>query len=288
MSQPEKPFLRALAAIAVSLPLLAQTTMPPQIVTDLSLERRLTLSNALTSTDLTFAPDRLQSINSGALELRERLIYNPTAGTLTSTIFTVLSGSPAFSIDANITSGIVGQYTLNIEKTYSVTKPRNILAFTGTVSSSSPNGVLGDVSGAPFSVSMVYTNDTPPKIIDLVVVIAGRVVEYSKDATGTLNLPKPITPVTPPTGAQINISAPTVTTDRQISLDASKTTDASNTSLTYVWKNVNKSAAILNPNTSVAIVQFSEGFGDYIFELTVTNGNGVVTKKTVTISYLGR
>lgn len=286
MCQSKKPFLTALAAIALSLPVLAQTA--PQVVTDLSLERRLILGNALTSTDLNFAPDSLQLINSGALELRERLIYNPTLGTLTSTLFTVQSGSPALSLDANITGGTVGQYTLNIEKTYSVTKPRNILAFAGTVSSSSPNGLLGDVAGAPFSVSMVYTNDTPPKVVDLVVVIAGRVVEYSKDATGTLTLPKTNTPVTaPPTGPQINIIAPTSTTDRQISLDASKTTDASNTSLTYVWKNVNRSAAILQPNTSVAIVQFTEGFGDYVFELTVTNGNGVVSKKTVTISYLG-
>jgi hypothetical protein len=43
-----------------------------------------------------------------------------------------------------------------------------------------------------------------------------------------------------------------------------------------------------NQNTAMATVQFGEGFGDYTFEVTVTNGAGTSAKKTVTITYLGR
>jgi hypothetical protein len=282
-----RPVLTAAAVFGFMVPATAQIIGPA--VTELSLERKLALPTTLTSTDLTVAPDRLQGVTSGALEVRERLIYNPAGSTITSTIFAVQTGSPyPTPINANLSSGLLGVYTLSIEKIYSTTKPKNSMAFTGTVSSSSAGGVLGDVVGTPFMVSFGYTGDTPPKIVDLVHVMAGRIVVYSKDAVGTLVIPQPATPPTAGAGPQISISAPTVTIDRQIALDASKTTDASGTSLTYTWKNVNKSAVILNPNTAVATVQFAEGLGDYMFELTVTNGRGTSAKKTVTVTYFGR
>jgi hypothetical protein len=278
---------KAFAILAFTIALPAQT--PGPVVTELSLERTLALSTTLTSTDLVLTPDAIQAVTSGALEVRERLIYNPAGATLTSTIFVVQPGSPLPTpINANLNGLVLGTYSLSIEKIYSTTRPKNSLAFTGTVTSSSPNGVLGNVAGTPFVVSMGYTDDAPAKIIDLVHVMAGRVVVYTKDAAGTLVIPKPITPPAPGEGPQITISAPTVTIDRQITLDASQTTDASGTSLTFAWKNANKSAVILNPNTARPIVQFGEGLGDYSFELTVTNGNGVSAKKTVTVIYLGR
>ncbi|MFN0106275.1 MAG: PKD domain-containing protein [Bryobacteraceae bacterium] len=282
-----RPLLWAFALLAVTLPVTAQTTGP--VVTELSLERQLALPTTLTSTDLVLPDDKVQGITSGALEIRERLIYNPSGATLTSTIFVVQTGSPLPTpLNANLSGFILGVYTLNIEKIYSTTKPKNSLAFTGTVSSSSGGGVLGDVAGTPFSVSFAYTDDTPAKIIDLVHLMAGRVVVYTKDAAGTVVIPKPVTPPAPGQGPEIVISAPTVTIDLQIALDASKTTDASGTSLTFAWKSIGKSAAVLNPNTAVATVQFGEGLGDYVFEVTVTNGNGVSAKKTVTVTYLGR
>ena len=277
----------ALAVCALTVPAYAQTAGPA--VTELLLERKLTLPETLTSTDLVLPADKVQAVTSGAMEVRERFIYNPNGNSLTSTIFVVQTGSPLPTpINANLNNAILGVFALNIDKIYATTTPRNSLAFTGTVGSASAGGVLGNVVGLPFSVSFTYTNDTPPKIADLVHVIAGRVVIYSKDAVGTLVVPRPVTPPAPGAGPQITITAPINTSDRQINLDASKTTDASGTSLTFAWKNVNKSSVLLNPNTAVATVQFAEGGGDYIFELTVTNGNGVSAKKTVTVTYLGR
>ena len=99
---------------------------------------------------------------------------------------------------------------------------------------------------------------------------------------------RPPAPLGPDLGPQIVISAPSNIVSKQISLDASQTTDASGTSLSFVSKTVNKSAILLNPNTAVATVQFSESPGDYTFELNVTNGNGLSAKKSATVTYFGR
>jgi hypothetical protein len=277
----------ALTLFVAILPIAAQNAAP--VVTELLLERQLAVPTTLTSNDLSFPADKAQGILTGALLVRERMVFNPGASTITSTLFTVQPGAPLPTpINANLTGSILGAYTLSIEKIYKTILPKNSLAFTGTVTGGTPNGVLGNVAGLPFTVSLGYTDDTPAKIIDLVHIMAGRVVIYTKDATGTLVVPKPVTPTPPGEGPQVVIVAPAVTVDSQIALDASKSTDASGTTLTFAWKNVNKSAVLLNPNTAIATVQFGEGVGDYIFELTVTNGNGVSVTKTVTVSYFGR
>lgn len=283
-----KALVPALAALCVSVPGMAQTNGP--VVNALTLERQLELTGTLTTKQLAFPPDKAQGILSGALLVRERLIYNPSAATITSTLFVVQPGSVLPTpINADLTGSILAVTTLHIEKIYSTTNPANSLSFTGTVGGSPANGILGNVNGLPFTLSMAYTNDTPAKVSDVVGVIAGRLVVYTESASGVLDVPKPPTPPTPGNlGPQISIVAPAVTIDRQITLDASATTDDSGTSLMFAWKSLNKSASILNPNTPVATVQFGEGLGEYSFELTVTNGKGFSAKKTISISYFGR
>ncbi|MBI2685000.1 MAG: hypothetical protein HYX27_01695 [Acidobacteria bacterium] len=277
----------ALALLSTAMSGAAQTAAPT--VTELSLERQLVLATTLASSDLALPADKVQGIESGAFEVRERLIFNPTGATVTSTIFVVQTGSPLPTpLNANLSGMVLGSYSLGIEKTYITTTPKNSLAFAGTVQSASNGGVLGNVTGLPFYLSLAYTDDAPAKVADVTEVIAGRVAAYTKAASGTLTIPKPPQPPTAGEGPQIVISAPAITVDRQIALDASKTTDSSGTTLTFAWKAVNKTAVLLNPNTAVATVQFSEGRGDYTFEVTVTNGKGVSAKKTVTVTYLGR
>jgi hypothetical protein len=282
-----RPLLPALALLA-AIPCLAQTAGP--VVTELSLERVLALPTTLTTSELALPADKVQGILSGAWEVRERLIYNPVAATLTSTIFVVQPGSVLPTpVNANLTGYVIGVYTLNVEKIYSTTMPKYSLAFVGTVSGSSVPGILGNVTGMPFSISMAYSNDKPAKVTDVVHLIAGRVVAYTKDAAGTLLAPQGAPPVTPPgTGPQIVIVAPVTTVDYQVVLDASGTTDGSGTSLRFAWRSTGKTSAILNPNTATATVQFGEGQGEYTFEVTVTNGNGVTVKQLVTVSYFGR
>lgn len=282
-----RPLLSVFALLAISLPAAAQSS--GATVTELVLERQLALSSTFSSTDLALPDNLSQGILSGALEVRERFIYNPSGSSLTSSIFAVQAGSPMPTpLNTNLNGQVLGVYQLGIEKIYLTTKPQNSISFTGTVAGSSSGGVLGNVFGLPFTVSLGFNNDTPTKANDLVHVIAGRVVAYSKDAAGTLVVPRAPTPPVNPTGPQIVVSLPSNTVSKQINLDASQTTDDSGTSLTFVWRNVNKSAVLLNPNTAIATVQFSEGPGDYTFEVTVTNGLGQTAKKQATTTYLGR
>ena len=270
-------FRLAPALLAAILPLSAQA------VNELVLERPLTPETTLAATPLFLPP--------GAFEIRERLIYNPSGATLTSTVFTVQPGSPLPTpLNASLAGAVLGVYTLNVEKVFVTAKPFPAVAFTGTVSGASGSGVLGDVFGLPFMVSFGFKHNegNNAEALGLTHTIAGRVTAYSPSAAGRLVIPRPPAPPENPTGPQIVIAAPANTVSKQIDLDASKTTDDSGTSLTFAWRNVNKSAVLLNLNTPVASVQFTEGPGDYIFEVTVTNGNGQVAKKSVTVVYLGR
>lgn len=263
------------ALLAAALPLCAQT------VTELVLERPVTPANTHAAAPFSLPP--------GSFELRERLIYNPAGATLTSTVFTVQPGSPLPTpLNANLSGAVLGVYTLAVEKLYATTRPLNSLAFTGTVAGSSGSGIFGNVNGMPFTVSMGFSSDTPTTVTDVVHSIAGRVSIYSPTASGTLVVPRPPAPPENPAGPKLVINVPANTVSRQIELDASKTTDDSGTSLSFSWRNVNKSAVLLNPNTAIAQVQFTEGPGDYIFEVTVTNGKGQTAKQSVTVTYFGR
>lgn len=282
-----RPLMPVLALLAGTIQGTAQTTGP--MVNELSLERVVSLPTTLSTVDLALPPDKVQGILNGSWEVRERLIFNPSGATITSTLFVVQTGSgPITPLNANLSGFVLGVYTLSVERVYSTVLPRRSVAFSGTVAGSTFGGVLGNVAGMPFLLSMGYSDDLPARVTDVVHVIAGRVVVYSREAAGTLVVARTVAPPPPGVGLDIVVLAPSTTTDSQIVLDASRTTDTSGTPLRFSWVLLNKTSAILNPNSALATVQFGEGMGDYTFELTVTNGNGVSAKKTVTVTYYGR
>ncbi|MCP5117496.1 MAG: hypothetical protein GY953_42280 [bacterium] len=73
---------------------------------------------------------------------------------------------------------------------------------------------------------------------------------------------------------------------RQIQLDGSGSTDPEGKTLTYSWKVTGKSAAVMNGDTATPTVQFS-GYGQYTFELTVTDPEGASDTATATALYVG-
>jgi len=74
---------------------------------------------------------------------------------------------------------------------------------------------------------------------------------------------------------------------RQVTLDLSgSTSPAGNTPLTFNTTSRNTAAAVLNPNSSMPIVQLSELFGDYFFDVTVTDSKGNVSVITVDIQFV--
>jgi rubrerythrin len=103
----------------------------------------------------------------------------------------------------------------------------------------------------------------------------------------------PTGPVTPPpatvvTKAVANPKSATVISSTV--LDGSKSVSADGKALTYLWKAApgGKTAAIINANTVNPQVQFSEGFGYYNFELTVTDSTGATAKDQTSVFYAGR
>src|SRR5262249_25157360 len=63
-----------------------------------------------------------------------------------------------------------------------------------------------------------------------------------------------------------------------ITLDGSRSLDPQGLPLTFLWRNVGpKLATIDNPTAVRPTVRLLEGLGVYIFELKVTNSNGVST-----------
>lgn len=152
------PSLVLLATISV----LAQSPPPPAI--ELVLERRLPLAAILTSTPLNLPDGLTEGVTPGTLEVRQRLIYNPAGATITSTIFAVQPGSPLPTpLNASLSGFVFGIYTLGIEKMYFTAAPRNSIFFVEAVSGSSGGGVLGNVAGVQFTVSLSFTTEPPAR-----------------------------------------------------------------------------------------------------------------------------
>jgi hypothetical protein len=56
--------------------------------------------------------------------------------------------------------------------------------------------------------------------------------------------------------------------------------------LTYRWRALERSAAVLDPNSAVTRVQLGEQFGPYSFELTVTNSRGVSASRVLVVNFI--
>jgi hypothetical protein len=284
-------------------PMQAQTcTVAPTSLQALSLERVLTLSNVLSTQTATIPANILASITGGAQEIRERLIFNPLANTLTSTVFLVAAGSPnPTPIGVDLTQSTLEGFTLNIDRIYTSCKPVPNVLLVGTIGQSSggintPAGLFGSFIGAPAAISIGYTTDNPAKVNNAVVVIAGTVVDFSASASGTLTFPP--SPVTPPgtSGAPSIVIVPALpaTTGSRIQvvtnplhLDASATTDPNGKTLTFQYSSVPPVAFSPSPNVPNPDVQFPSG-GDFTITLTVTNSAGLVSTIQLPFQFVGR
>jgi hypothetical protein len=270
----------------------------PTSLTAFSIENTITPTDFLGTPTPNLPATLLASIVGGAMEIRERLIYNSQANTLTSTIFTVAPGSAEPTpLNANIVGTTLGAFTIALTNIYQSCTPTPSILFVGTVTSSSGGalitaGPLGSLQGALAAVSIGYTNATPTVLSNVVTLVAGTAVAYSGTVAGTVTFPA--APVTPPTTSG---SGPTIVinpafsstgglnqvTQNPIQLDASGTIGA----LTYAWSSTPPvSFAPSNANSAMEQVHFP-GPGTYNITLTVTSATGSSTL-TFPISFVGR
>ena len=75
---------------------------------------------------------------------------------------------------------------------------------------------------------------------------------------------------------------------RQLQLDGSESADPEGEALAYSWKSTGKTVAMMKADTAKPVVQFLGGYGEYSFELTVTDPQGASAKAVATILYTGR
>ena len=300
------------AGCAIVLPLYSQSAAPstctaaPSTVQSFSIEREINPANIESTYNTTIPPDILASLAAGAFEMRERLIYNPQAATLTSTVFLVQPGSPIPTpAGINISAMTLASYAISVKNILASCAPVPSLIFAGTVISTGGGPAVSSgiynlrFDGASAVVSIGYTTDTPPKINNVVVLYAGLTSAYSAAGNGTVAFPT--APVNPPSQTAPTIvisingqpqSLPLAQSPIQIStklttLDASKSTAASGGALSYQWS-VNPPVALIPSLTAPAIMlQFSARGGSTTVNLTVTDSAGRSSTLSVPLVYVG-
>jgi hypothetical protein len=106
--------------------------------------------------------------------------------------------------------------------------------------------------------------------------------DQTAQCQATVTVSGPPAVVRPVADAGANIE----TIERQVTLSGAASSDPEGLTLTYRWRALERTAAVLDPNSAVTRVQLGELFGPYTFELTVTNTKGVSASKTVTVNFL--
>jgi len=263
------------------------TTAPPGLTT-LDIERAVTLSEIATTLTPNIPANVLAAITGGAQEIREIFLYNSQLGTVTSTVFLVAAGAPLPTPNFNFQTGVIQSTTIKVSQILTSCSPTPSLMLVGTVNSSSATGVYGSLNGAPAAVSIGYTTDTPPKINNVVEVIAGSVAVFSPSAAGTVTFPA--VPVVPPGstgGITITVTNPVLGTlvsatgkitqvaQNPLLLDASTSTGTG--PLTFTWSTLGAPVNFTGTGKPGQILVTFPNKGDYTIQLTVTDTSSGAT-----------
>jgi hypothetical protein len=247
----------------------------------------------------TIPAEILQAIQGGAQEIRHSVTYTASTRSLSVRTFLVAPGSPNPTPPAAQTAGIE-RYDVNVE---SILWPSTTVVPPGTnpgsfvingriAGGAVPSLVFRDLANSLFVHAVGYSGTTPRTFNNVTTVVAGRYAIYAPEGRGTLTFSTDPGPGPGPDGNQPPVVNPTAgqnatTALPQIQLSAGAT-DPEGDTLTYSWRFVGKSASIIGPTTATPSVQFGEGFGSYVFEVTVTDSAGNFTTGQVTVMYVGR
>jgi streptogramin lyase len=270
-------------------------------VTALNLERAIPLANVLTTLPLNADPTKLAAIASGALEIRELLVYAPQSGIVTSTVFLVTPRSPLPSPIGVVTAAnTVTRTTISISDLVTSCSPIPSLLFIGTITGSLGNLYGTNLVGAPAGISIGLTTDLPPKVHDVSETIAGVVTVFSSAASGTLTLS-----AAPSTGggnggtgptivvkfANGSIAVPNAVTQALFSpflLDASGSSSTGG-ALTFAWSTTSNSpVAFVGTGVPGQILVQFPGPGAYAIQLKVSDASGASALFTITLEFTGR
>jgi hypothetical protein len=259
------------------------TTTPLQ---SFSVERVLPLTGFNSSFTPTFPASIQTAVTANALEIREGIAFNPQNQLLTLNLFTVQPGAPLPTPTGGFSSAsLFSTLTIKVDSIYTSTGPHPGVMLVGTVATNTPASPFGSLTGSPAVVSIGFTNDTPPKINNLVVVIAGQVVEFSGTGGGTVTfISSPVTPPGSVGGPTITVAPAGPTAIRVVDLDASATTSP-NLPLKFHWSVVAGAADIGNADSALATGYILGGAGVYTFRVTVTDSKGNSSTQDVNVQF---
>jgi len=232
-------------------------------------------------------PDLAAAIVAGALEIRQRLTFTPGTMILKGQIYITPPDAP-MPLPADPPTTLpptISLVNMAVERIWYGQKPKSLL-LAGSVLSNPVVSPFGDTTGKLVAVSMAYDeSSTPAKFIMMGLTVAGDHTVASPSGVGTLKF-KTTPPPTPPAGGpKADAGVNFTTVQRQVTLDGTKSTG---TGLKFSWTVIGKTASMGNANTATPIVQFVGGYGEYVFELTVTDSTGATSTARVTAFYLGR
>lgn len=290
-------------ALLAAAPAICQTTPPPTCATPptrftaFNIERPLNIGSAGVFTTLTpnIPPAVLAAVVSGAVEVREQFTLNTDTNTITVQAFTAQPGSPSPTLPGSIQfTNVLWRYAVQVENVYFSCQPLPSALIVGRIQQNFPETPFGNANGALIAIGLGYTATATPTLNNVTVLVPGVAGLFSPGAVGTVTFPTSgVTPpgTTPQSPTIVFFPGQTQTTSqRQIVLDVSRSTDPQGLQLSYSWRQVNTNiqAAINNANTATPLVTFGSGAGDYIFEVTATNSAGQSVTARTTITYYGR
>ncbi|MEO7145168.1 MAG: OmpA family protein [Bryobacteraceae bacterium] len=239
----------------------------------------------------------------------------------TSTLLWQVENATTVNITSLGTVALVGTQDVQPQQTttYTLTASNSQGSVTATVTinvqaatkitSFTANPPTSPSPGSPVTLTCLANNATsitiagagPVNAAGAVVVNPTVTTTYSCTAVGaggstdTASLTVNVTPVTPPppppTGPPPIVviqGGPVIqTVVRDLQVDASQSSSpAGNNPLTYFWTSRNTSAAVANPTSPTPTVHLGELYGDYFFDLTVTDSKGNKTTGTVDIQLI--
>ena len=236
-------------------------------------------------------PSLIAAIASGALEIRQQATYDANLKQLRVKTFTVAPQSPN-PTPATGQNNVLDDYTVDVAQTLFGQSPRSMVLI-GSASNVAIPSPIGVVRGSIVIYSVGYTQGVngAAQFNNTTVVLPGTGVLFAATSSGTLRFAGDATPGTggTGTGAPVADAGPDITAlTLEAQLDGSKSSDPDGDAITYSWKSVGRSASLRNATSAMPIVQFGEGFGEYEFELTVTDSKGLSSTDRVKVLYLAR
>jgi hypothetical protein len=195
---------------------------------------------------------------------------------------------------AGTQNAVIEDYFVRIDSTIRGTDPASV-TYIGTIDQLNADSPLALRTGRTVIYSVGWQGTgTARTMNNSALIIPGRMATWAQTTMGMLMLsgessgtPGGGTGSQPPV---VNIvGGPRIVTSQpEMFLDASGSTDPGNTALTYSWRVVRGAANLINPTSPTPRVQFGGNADEYVFEVTVTNAAGTETKQTITVFYTGR